>query len=83
MADRRMGDRREQEKGVIRIEFKDAIIYLIITIVLIISISSNIVLVLRNKQYKKEIERYKNNEEALYEDDIYYEDEYIDDEYLY
>ena len=44
MGDRRVGERREPEKGVIKINTKNAIIYGIIAIVLIISISANIIL---------------------------------------
>ena len=44
MGDRRVGERREPEKGIIKINTKNAIIYGIIAIVLIISISANIIL---------------------------------------
>ena len=82
MADRRKGDRREPENGVVKIQFKQAIIYLIFAIILIISISANIVLTVKNRDYKERIEFYRNYplEAGIYDeftydedDDIYYE----------
>lgn len=64
MGDRRIGDRREREKGVIKIKFKDAIIYAVIAIILIISIIMNIIYFNLYKKYKKDyetmIEYYSN-----------------------
>lgn len=53
MPDRRKGDRRAPERGVIKIPFKDAITYLIFAVILIISFSANVVLAIRIKDYKE------------------------------
>lgn len=71
MGDRRMGDRREREKGVIKIKFKDAIIYIIIAALFIISVSVNIIFINLYSKYKKDYEsiveyyanQYSKNEE--------------------
>lgn len=62
MADRRMGDRRTPDKGTINIKFKDAVIYLVISIIIIVSVSANIVLIKKNREYKKTIELYELGE---------------------
>ena len=83
MGDRRIGDRREAEEGIIKVQFKDAVVYLIISVVIIISVSANIVLAIRNMHYKEELALYEENyidESYLDESDI--EDSYIDDEDL-
>lgn len=59
MGDRRQVDRRSPEKGVIKIKFSDAILYLTIAMILILSLLINVVLIYKNNQYKKEIENYK------------------------
>ena len=69
MGDRRIGDRREKEKGVIRIKFKDAVKYVIIGIVLLISIATNIVLAIKLNQYKKIAELYLNIENSILGDE--------------
>lgn len=80
MGDRRQGDRREKPKGEITIKFKDAIMYLILAIFIIVSVSANIILLIRNKQYKEVIEYYESDlEDYSYYDDYYdYYDEYED-----
>ena len=83
MGDRRIGDRREKETGVIKVQFKDAVIYLIISVILIISVSANIVLAIRNIHYKQELALYDESyidESYIDESDI--ENSYIDDEDL-
>ena len=73
MADRRMGDRRTPDKGTINIKFKDAVIYLAVSVIIIISVSANIVLIRKNRQYKKIIELYELGEKyGIYQN-------YIDD----
>ena len=62
MGDRRVGDRRDRENGVIRIKFKDAVKYIIVGIILIISIAANIVLATKLKQYKSMTELYLYDE---------------------
>ena len=52
MGERRMGDRREKEKGVIKVKLHEAIVIIVITIVLLISISANIILAIKYNQYK-------------------------------
>ena len=47
MADRRQGDRRDKENGIIRIKLKDAVIYIILIAIIVVSLIANIV------QYKK------------------------------
>ena len=73
MADRRMGDRRTPDKGTIVIQFKDAVICIVVSIIIIISVSANIILFNRNKQYRDVLESY------YYEDDYdAYDNEYDD-----
>ena len=73
MADRRIGDRRTPDKGTINIKFKDAVIYLAVSVIIIISVSANIVLIRKNRQYKKIIELYELGEKyGIYQN-------YIDD----
>lgn len=62
MADRRMGDRRTPDKGTINIKFKDAVIFIVISIIIIVSVSANIVLIRKNREYKKTIELYELGE---------------------
>lgn len=71
MGDRRMGDRRAPEKGVIRIPLKHAIIYILIAAVIIVSVATNIVLLVRLSQY-----------EDLYDELVheYYDDSEVADE---
>ena len=59
MGDRRVGDRRDKENGVIRVKFTDAVKYLIVAVILIISISANIVLIVRINQYKQALELFE------------------------
>ena len=60
MADRRIGERRSPEKGVIKIQFKDAITYLIFAVIIIISVSANIILAIKLKTANQYISYYKN-----------------------
>lgn len=53
MGDRRMGDRREKEQGVIRIKFKDAVTYVVLGVILLISLIVNIVLGIKLHEYRK------------------------------
>lgn len=64
MGDRRISDRREKESGVIKIKFKTAAIILIIFIIFLLSFSANIVLFIKNKQYKEDLNYYQ---EAYYD----------------
>ena len=72
MGDRRMGDRRAPEKGVIKIPLKNAILYIIIAAILIVSVSANIVLGKLYLEYKKyyenELEEEYDVSEAIEED---------------
>ena len=68
MSDRRIGDRRAQEPGVIRIKFKEAVWYIILIVVLVISITLNIVFAIKSK--------YKKDTEAI---DYDYSEDYYDD----
>ncbi len=61
MADRRMGDRRTPDKGTINIKFKDAVIVIIVAVILIISIAINIILCIKNRQYKDKLELYETD----------------------
>ena len=65
MGDRRVEDRREKEKGVIKIKLEDAVKYIVIGIILTISIITNIVLAVKLNQYKKSAELYLNVENEL------------------
>ncbi len=70
MGERRIGDRRAPEKGVIKVPFKDAVIYLVFSIIIIISVSANIVLASLYNKYR-----------TAYESEIYYEED-VDSEQL-
>ena len=71
MSDRRMGDRRTPDKGMLVIPFKDAVIYIVIATIMIISVTANVILLNRNKQYKDLIESYYYDDEDIeYEDEI-------------
>lgn len=72
MADRRQGDRREPEKGVIKIPFKDAVIYVVLAAIIIISIVFNIVLAIKLHHYR---ELY---EESTFVDTI--DDDFIEED---
>ena len=66
MGDRRIGDRRAPDKGVIKVSFKSAVIYLICAIVIIVSVSVNIVLARYYMRYKKAYEElYRENQEVI------------------
>ena len=83
MGDRRQGDRRESEKGVLKIKFKNAVIYALIAIVLILSLSINVFLSILNRKYRTIIDQYESEE--FYDEDYRYEDEETDeysDEYI-
>lgn len=60
MGDRRIADRREREKGIIRLRLRDAIIYVVVAIILIIQLFLNIILFIKNQKYKEEINYYEN-----------------------
>ena len=74
MSDRRVGDRRQPEEGVIKIKFQDAIWYIILVTVIIISVAANIVLAINNNKYKKQINDYLS--EDTMEDDYDYDYDY-------
>ena len=76
MADRRQGDRREPEKGVIKIQFKDAVIYVVLAAIIIISIIFNIVLGIKLHHYR---ELYEESIFMDTMDDNFIEDDYIDE----
>lgn len=76
MADRRKNDRRAEDKNVIKISLKDAIFWVVAIIVFTILISNNIILIMRNKQYKEDLNFY---EEYYYPDEVY-EEEYYGEE---
>lgn len=81
MGDRRVADRRAKEEGVIKIQFKSAIIYLTIAVILIVSVSANIVFFIRNRSYRDEIEYYQNSEELDdLDDDLNIEEEETNEE---
>ena len=75
MGDRRMGDRRSAEEGVIKIKTQDAIVYLIIAVVIITSVTVNIILGILYNRYKDE---YNSLIESDYESD-YEEESEIDE----
>ncbi len=79
MGDRRIGDRREKAKGEITLKFHDAVIYLIIAIFIIGSVSANIILAIKNKQYKEAIEYYESDYED-YDSYYDYEDESLEND---
>jgi hypothetical protein len=78
MGDRRQGERREKEKGVIQIKKKDFFIWLFVICVMIISIGFNIDLVIINKSYRNKIEIYEEYMTSI--DEEYLDDEYNEDE---
>lgn len=78
MPDRRVGDRRQPEEGVIKIKFQDAIWYIILVTVIIISVAANIVLAINNNKYKKQINDYLS--EDTMEDEYDYDYEYEENE---
>ena len=82
MGDRRVSDRRSPEKGVIKVPFKEAVIYLIFATLIIISVSANIVLARYYLEYKAGYEelnemyiRESNEEETDYAEEADYEEE--------
>lgn len=88
MGDRRVGERREKEKGVIKFKIKDIIGYAILGAMLIVSLILNVILANQNANYKveliesnsyiNELEDYILNGDE--EDDEEYEDENEEDE---
>ena len=72
MEDRIQVDRREPEKGVIKIPFKDAVIYVVLAAIIIISIVFNIVLAIKLHHYR---ELY---EESTFVDTI--DDDFIEED---
>lgn len=79
MADRRMGDRRELEQGVVKIEIKKVVIYVIIAIVLIVSITLNIIFGIQCSEYKNKLEEINNRTEAF---NVEENNSYIGDDYI-
>ena len=67
MGDRRNGDRRAPEKGVIRIPFHDAIIYISFTIIVLVLLVSVIFLAKKNAEYKEAYTTLNSNYEDLKE----------------
>lgn len=65
MGDRRMGDRREKEQGVIRIKFKDAVTYVVLGVILLISLIVNIVLGIKLHEYRKISELYLDMQNGI------------------
>lgn len=72
MGDRRISDRIEKETGVIKIKFKTAAIILIIFVIFLLSFSANIVLFIRNKQYKENLSYYQEAYFDLIDSDYSY-----------
>ncbi|MBR3325475.1 MAG: hypothetical protein IKG14_05480 [Clostridia bacterium] len=58
MADRRIGERRAPEKGIIKIPLKRMILYLIFAIILLSSVVGNIILSIMYSEAKKEMDFY-------------------------
>lgn len=79
MGDRRIGDRRAKENGVIKIKFEDAVKYIIIGVILIISIATNIVLAVKVHKYKEMTDLYLYDEDGIYGE---YDDEVDVDELM-
>lgn len=73
MTDRRKNDRRAEDKGIIKITLKDAIFWVFAIVVFTILIANNVVLIMRNKQYKEDLKFY---EEYYYPDEVYEEEYY-------
>ena len=76
MSDRRVGDRRQPEPGVIKIKFQDAVWYIILIAIIIISVAANIVFAIKNNQYKQQINAFYNEENednTDYDDDLDYD----------
>ena len=80
MADRRKGDRREEERGVVRIELKKIVIYGIIVAIVIGSIILNFVLGTLYAEYKNKYEEISNQTAAfnVEEDNSYVTDDYVE-----
>ena len=68
MGDRRVADRRSPEEGVVKLETKKLVIYLIISTLLVISIITNIILGILYSNYKKSYDELINGESDLDED---------------
>lgn len=69
MGDRRVGDRREKQRGVINVKFKDAAIILIVAVTLIVSLSSNIILASKYKKYKTYFYQVLESSDYTYSED--------------
>ena len=74
MGERRQGDRRAPEKGVIKIQLKTAVIVIIVAIIIITSISLNIILYLR---YRELTDLYKIDLYDYTDEDDFYDDKYV------
>ena len=70
MGDRRMGDRRAPEEGVIKLQKKDVIIFGVIALVLIISLTMNIVLTILYNKYKNQYEESFDSEITEEDSDV-------------
>ncbi|MBR3250010.1 MAG: hypothetical protein IKF83_04910 [Clostridia bacterium] len=84
MGDRRVADRRSPEEGVVKLETKKLVIYLIISTILVISIITNIVLGILYSNYKKSYDELIYGESDLnddYSDEIDSSDSDIRDDY--
>ena len=79
MGDRRQGDRREPEKGVVRVKFSDAVIYVLIVINLVAAFTIIALLSLQNRTLKEQLAEYESigsSEESNDSDD---DSDYVDD----
>ena len=75
MGDRRVADRRAPEEGVVKIETKKLVIYLIVAIILSISIIANIILGIICFNYKNSYEDLSKMEDESIEDFANIEDD--------
>ena len=74
MSDRRIGERRAPEKGVIKLSLKKVILWVLVIIIILISVITNIVLGILYSNAKKELDFYSGSEsEVNTEDEKTYE----------
>lgn len=81
MGDRRQGDRREPEKGVVRVKFSDAVIYVLIVIILVAAFTIIALLSLQNRTLKEQLAEYESigSSEESNDNDSDDDSDYVDD----
>lgn len=70
MSDRRMGERRSPEKGIIKLPLKKLLIWVIVVAIILILVISNIIFLIMYSNTKKELDLYTGDDNKEYVENV-------------